>query len=109
MRLVYGGRVPPVLDGVLRAAGQQPKDARPRVAPARLRGGEDGILSGRPAALLERRVEMVQPALAALLGHSARHAARDLGPLDEALADALDDEAVLGARPRPLREKGVVV
>ena len=95
-------RVPPILDGVLGAAGQQLGDLRPAVAPLCLRFDEDRVLVLGPAALLERRVEVVEPALAALLADAAGDAVGDLGPLGDAGLDTVDDDLVLLLGPRPL-------
>lgn len=73
-------RVPMVLDGVVRAAGQQLGDARPLVAVLAVCLVDDTVLLIRPGSLLDLGVEVIVPTLAALLADAALEVARDQGP-----------------------------
>mmetsp|Transcript_105987 Transcript_105987/g.306665 ORF Transcript_105987/g.306665 Transcript_105987/m.306665 type:complete len:437 (+) Transcript_105987:1440-2750(+) len=99
-----GGRVPTVLHRILRAARKQLGDLGPRVAPLGLCLHKHGVLLLGPAALLERRIEVVEPPLPALLADAARDALGDLRPLGDARLDAVDDDLVLLLGPRALDE-----
>ena len=72
--------------------------------------GEDqlAVLVAAPLLALDLGVEVVVPALAALLADAARELLRNLGPLLSAqLADELDDLGILLRRPRAFDELGV--
>ena len=59
-------RVPPVLDGVVGAARQEPGDLGPAVAEAVVCVDDDLVLGLSPRVLVDARAEVVAPALAAL-------------------------------------------
>ena len=61
----------PVLDGVLGAAGQQLGDLAPAVAEVPLRLVDDDLLVAGPVALLDGRVQVVEPTLSALLADAS--------------------------------------
>ena len=69
-----------------------------------MRVGEDRVFFIGPAALLEQRVEVVEPTIAALLADAAGDAVSDVMPLGESRFNALDDDPVLLVGPRPLHE-----
>mmetsp|Transcript_3158 Transcript_3158/g.9795 ORF Transcript_3158/g.9795 Transcript_3158/m.9795 type:complete len:215 (-) Transcript_3158:225-869(-) len=103
--LAPSGRVPVVLDGVVRAPRQQLGDLRPLVAVRLVRFHENAVLLLAPAVALDVRVEVVVPALAALLANAARQVTRNHAPLLGAmLQHQAQDLVVLLLRPRPLDE-----
>ena len=98
------GAVPPVLHCVLGPIGKDTGDLRPAVAPLGLQIEQNGILLLRPPALLQRGVEVVAPALSALLSDAAGNSLGDFAPLSDACVDAVDNDLILLLCPRPLDE-----
>ena len=101
--------VPAVLDGVVRPPVADGLGDPGPLAPHRLVRGHDGIVLGpRPRPLVDGRVEVVVPSLAALLAQPAGvELFRQEGPAPDAvLLDEFDEAAVLVGRPRPLDEAG---
>eukprot|EP00964_Phaeocystis_antarctica_P039390 scaffold22529_cov61-Phaeocystis_antarctica.AAC.3 len=97
-------RVVPVLDGVVRAAGQPLHDLAPLRAQLLDALGDQAVLLFGPFALLHLRAQVVEPTLAALLAHPARQVRRDEGPpLRAQLAHRFEQQLVLALCPRPLR------
>mmetsp|Transcript_23593 Transcript_23593/g.52987 ORF Transcript_23593/g.52987 Transcript_23593/m.52987 type:complete len:231 (+) Transcript_23593:851-1543(+) len=101
-------RVPVVLHVVVCAAGQALGDLGPLIAQFLVRFGHDPLLLLCPVGLVDMRVEVVVPALAALLARAARDAVLlgevlgDKGPaLGAVLGDHGADGLVLVARPHP--------
>jgi hypothetical protein len=101
-------RVPVVLDGVVGPAGEELRDLGPLVAQPLLRLVNGLLLLLAPGLLLDRRVEVVQPARAALLATAAHpgdllvQLLRDDGPpLRAVLLHQPHDCVVLFARPGP--------
>ena len=98
------GRVPVVLDGVVGPPRQQLGDFRPLVAEDLVRLVDDRVLVLRPGALLDLRVEVVVPALAALLADAALEMARYKRPfLRAVLVHEFDDLLVLLETENTLR------
>ena len=96
-------RVVPVLDGVVRAAGQPLHDLAPLGAHLLDALGDQAVLLLGPLALLHLRAQVVEPTLAALLANPARQVRRDEGPpLRPQLAHRLEQQLVLALCPRPL-------
>jgi len=82
--LVFHAAVPVVLDGVVGAPGEGLGDLPPTVPEGR-EGGEDcAVLVARPGAVLDLWVELVVPALPALLSASTAELRGDLAPLSGA-------------------------
>ena len=97
-----------VFDGVVGATDERLGNLGPPVA--ELVVGEDqlAVLVAAPLLALDLGVEVVVPALAALLADAPRKLLRNLGPLLSAqLADELDDLGILLRRPRAFDELGV--
>jgi len=108
VNLALEGGVPVVFDGVVGATDERLGNLGPPVA--ELVVGEDqlAVLVAAPLLALDLGVEVVVPALAALLADAARELLRNLGPLLSAqLADELDDLGILLRRPRAFDELGV--
>mmetsp|Transcript_21415 Transcript_21415/g.55102 ORF Transcript_21415/g.55102 Transcript_21415/m.55102 type:complete len:247 (-) Transcript_21415:132-872(-) len=96
-------RVVPVLHRVLGAAGQHLGDLGPLVAHPPLRVEEHPVLLGGPVALFDGRVEVIEPAFAALLARAARDPRRDHRPLLGAvLSHEVAKQLVLLWQPRSL-------
>ena len=68
----HGTGIPAVLDGVFRAARQQFGDFAPAVPKVPLRVDQDAVFFVGPLTFDYRRIEMIEPALAALLPEAAR-------------------------------------
>ena len=108
VNLALEGGVPVVFDGVVGATDERLGNLGPPVA--ELVVGEDqlAVLVAAPLLALDLGVEVVVPALAALLADAPRKLLRNLGPLLSAqLADELDDLGILLRRPRAFDELGV--
>jgi len=70
---VYQSGVPVVLDRVVRATQKEVGDLRPTIIEVLVKEEEYPIFFNRPSDFLQKRVELVVPALAALLAGSPRH------------------------------------
>ena len=92
------GGVPVVLDGVFRPPGDLGGDVGPAVAELLVRGDESAFLLLRPRPSFDVGLEVVVPALPALLARAHVEKARDLGPLLGAVL--LDEPAGVEVRGR---------
>lgn len=96
-------RVPVVLDGVVAAADQDICDFCPPIMNGLLKYVQNPIFLDAPGAFLEQRVQLVVPALSALLARAFGHFLGDQLPLVRAeLSDDFDHEIVLLIVPGPL-------
>jgi hypothetical protein len=99
--------VPAVLDGVIGAAGEHPRDGGPLVAVLRLRRDDDGVLLGREGAMLQAGAEMLDPPPAARLAAPTGDIGAELGPLPRPVPrDRAPQQLVLLRRPRPIHPPG---
>eukprot|EP00967_Tisochrysis_lutea_P108990 scaffold169168_cov26-Tisochrysis_lutea.AAC.2 len=93
-------RVPPVLDLVVRAAGDGLGDIGPAITHCAMSIDQSHVLLLSPLTLVDCRVEVIVPALAALLARALREGGSDNGPgLVAVLPHKLDDDGVLPVRP----------
>nr|CAB3461767.1 unnamed protein product [Digitaria exilis] len=96
------GGVPVVLDGVVGAAVEHPRDGGPLVAVLGVRGDDEGVLVGREGAALHAGAELVAPPETARLARSPRDLRADHAPVPRAVAsDGAAKQVVLLRRPRP--------
>ena len=103
--LLLHGRVPVVLDGVVRAAGQVLGYLGPSIAHAHVQVDEERVLVVGPRRLLDVRIEVVVPALATLFAQAAAQVLGDERPaLGAVLAYQVDHLGVLLLGPRALDE-----
>ena len=108
VNLALEGGVPVVLDGVIGAPDEGLGDLGPLVAVLRVGDDELAVLLAAPLLALDVGVEVVVPALAALLADLDGELLRDLGPLLRAeSAHELDDLGVLLLSPGTLHELGI--
>ena len=97
-----------IFNRVIGASFERLGDFRPAIAVLCVRDDQLTVLVCAPLLALDLGVEVVVPALAALLADAARELLRNLGPLLSAqLADELDDLGILLRRPRAFDELGV--
>ena len=95
-----------VLDGVVGAPGQHLGHLGPLAAVRSVRQEQDPLLVQHPLHLQDVRVQVVVPALAALLPQPPLHELRDEGPpLRTVLLHQLADQVVLLLRPGFLAQK----
>ena len=103
--LLLHRRVPVVLDRVVGTPFENLCNVCPLVALALVGDVEDQLLLKAPGVLLDLGVEMVVPALSALLADPAREVLRDRGPLlCTFLLDQPQDEGVFLDAPGPFDE-----
>ena len=96
-------RVESVLDRVVRASWKSLDNLRPSRAQLGYPLSNELVLLLGPLALLDGGAEVVEPPLAALLAHAARHVRRDERPaLRTKLGDRLNQLLVLRLGPRAL-------
>ena len=108
VNLALEGGVPVVLDGVIGAPDEGLGDLGPLVAVLRVGDDELAVLLAAPLLALDVGVEVVVPALAALLADATGELLRDLGPLLRAeSAHELDDLGVFLLSPGTLHELGI--
>lgn len=95
--------VPVVLDRVVGATVEQPRDCGPLVAEARV-GSDDGVvLFGREGTVLHLRRELVAPPQPARLAGPARYRLADQRPVPRpVLLDQILESVVLFGAPRAL-------
>ena len=74
-------RVPIVLDGVIAAAQQHSSDLSPAISDGLVQDEEDPVLLHCPVRFLEEGVQLVVPALTALLSSAVFHLFGHLLPL----------------------------
>lgn len=101
--LLLHARVPMVLDGVVSAALKDFGDLGPFVAVVAMHQVQDPLLLLAPADLLDLRIQVVVPSLAALLPNSPREVLCDQSPLLRTiLIDQVQHHSVLFLCPRTL-------
>ena len=89
-----------VFDRVVGAAGKELGDVRPPVAELAMGVEERPVLLHAPHVLLDRRIQLIVPALAALLaGPPGQMRGDDRPALGAVLLDEAADESVLLGRP----------
>ena len=94
-------RVPPVLKRIVRPRRHQRADLCPPVPEDLVQLHQAPVLRGCPRPMIDRRVEMVYPPLAALLSEAAGQECGEARPaLRSVASDERKDRLVLLARPR---------
>lgn len=79
--------IPPVFYSILGSPGEQLRDLRPLVPESALRLAEHRVLSSRPCTLPDPSVQVVQPALSALLARPPRKLSCDEAPVGDECHD----------------------
>ena len=90
------------LDRVFRAPGELAGDARPFRSDGIHQALQKGVLLGSPRGALDGRVQVVGPALAALLCRAPRDVDRNIPPVPGTAGDFRFEDLVLLAAPVPL-------
>ena len=107
-QLLLHARVPVVLDGVVSATLEHLGYLSPLVAVVSVHQIEDPLFLTAPADLLDLRVQMVVPALTALLSDPPWEMLCDQSPLlGTVLVDQMKDHTILFLSPRALDEAWV--
>lgn len=98
-----------VLDGIVGAAGEEPRDGGPAVAVLVVRREDGVVLGGGEGAVLDGGAELVAPAQAAGLAGAALDVFADERPVSGAVSvDESGQDAVLLGAPWALDSLGVV-
>ena len=79
--LLAKGRVPVVLDGVVAAAKEDVSDFSPSILNGLVENVEYPVFFNRPICFLEERIQLVVPALTALLAGATFHLKSHVFPL----------------------------